>query len=315
MVIYCMCIADLTRARGIAEQSLQLARTLSDKQVEAFSLIAVGVVISLQGNLKEGIPFVEQSRTLYQALGDKLGQATAMAWLVLNHNDLVQTNIIVLESLRLFREIGHLAGMAVCLSQLAHRRIWAGDFSTAAEWLGEASSIYHQLGDQAGQADTLNIQGSLAYWQGDYQQARAYYEEAVMVAEKVGSYGASTWSHTNLAYTNLRQGNIRQAREKFNVSIQRFQKANSLIVLVYAIEGFASLNVNQDQPERAARLFAWADAMRDQIGDHRPPIEQASVERDLAVIHSKLNDADFVRLSAEGSTMTIEQAIPFALEE
>jgi len=28
--------------------------------------------------------------------------------------------------------------------------------------------------------------------------------------------------------------------------------------------------------------------MRDQIGDQRPPIEQASVEKDLEIIHSKM---------------------------
>ena len=67
--------------------------------------------------------------------------------------------------------------------------------------------------------------------------------------------------------------------------------------------------------ERAAQLFAWTDMMRDKIGDHRPPVEQASVERDLGVIHSKLNDTEFASLFAEGRAMTIEQAIQYALEE
>jgi len=54
--------------------------------------------------------------------------------------------------------------------------------------------------------------------------------------------------------------------------------------------------------------------MRDQIGDHRPPLEQASVERDLAVIHSTLNEAAFEKLSREGRAMTTEQVIALALE-
>ena len=54
--------------------------------------------------------------------------------------------------------------------------------------------------------------------------------------------------------------------------------------------------------------------MREKIGDHRPPVEQASVERDLAVIHSKMDDAEFARLTAEGRTMTVEQTIALALE-
>ena len=72
--------------------------------------------------------------------------------------------------------------------------------------------------------------------------------------------------------------------------------------------------MSQDQPEHALRLFAWAEAMRERIGDHRPPVEQASVEKDLVVIHSKLDDAEFTHLSAEGYRMTVELAIDLALE-
>ena len=37
----------------------------------------------------------------------------------------------------------------------------------------------------------------------------------------------------------------------FRVCIQQFQKADNTIALVFAMEGLASLNVNQGQAERA----------------------------------------------------------------
>jgi non-specific serine/threonine protein kinase len=315
MAIYSWYTADYVRRRSIAEESLQLARALSDKEVEALSLMALGVVISIRGNLKEGIPFVEQSQALYHALGDTLGEASAMTWLILNHNDLEQAKRIVQEGLRLFREMGHLSGIALCLSQLAHRTIWGGDFTSPVPWLEEAKAIYRQLGDEAGEADTLNIQGSLAYWLGDYQQARTYYEESILLYEKVGADWFSSWSRVNLAYAVLRQGELRQARDLFGVCIRRFQKTNTIIGLIYAIEGLASLHMHQGGAERAAKLFAWADAIREKIGDDRPPIEQASVERDLGMIHSGLQDSDFARLVREGQAMPVEEAIQLALEE
>jgi len=55
--------------------------------------------------------------------------------------------------------------------------------------------------------------------------------------------------------------------------------------------------------------------MREKIGDRRPPVEQESVDGDLAVIHSKLKDTDVERLSAEGKTMTVDEAIALALEK
>jgi hypothetical protein len=112
----------------------------------------------------------------------------------------------------------------------------------------------------------------------------------------------------------LRQGDIRQARVTFEIGLQQFQKEDSVSGLVYIIEGLASLLVNQGYPKRAVHLFAWADAMREKPGDHRLSIEQADVERDLAIIHSKLNDPEFAKFSTEGRAMTLAQAITLALE-
>jgi hypothetical protein len=39
------------------------------------------------------------------------------------------------------------------------------------------------------------------------------------------------------------------------------------------------------------------------------------VERDLEVIHSRLDDSDFARLWAEGQSMTVDEAVALALEE
>src|SRR6185503_9330442 len=111
----------------------------------------------------------------------------------------------------------------------------------------------------------------------------------IQLSEKLGDHFIGIWVHVYMAYTLLRQGAIGQARELFEECIQRAYKADWKVNLVFAVEGIASLHVNQGQAERAAQLFAWTDAMRDQIGDHRPPIEQNSVERDLAIIHSKID--------------------------
>lgn len=315
LIAYCKCINDSARSRIIAEQSLQMARTLSDKQSEALSLMYLGTVISVQGDLREGIPIVEQSLALFRELGDTLNQAYATGWLSLNNNDLEHTKALVIESLRLFRQSGHLWGIASSLRQLATLTIWGGDFSSPTQWLEEARTIFRQLGDQLREAQILELYGGLAFWMSDFQKACAHYEEAITLEKKVGSDLDSDWTHTHMAYAVLRQGDITQAKEKFKFCVQHFQNTENIGGLVFAMEGLASLNINQDQPERAAQLFAWADTMREKIGDHRPPVEQAAVERDLEVIHSQLNDSDFARLSTEGQRLTVEEAVALALEK
>jgi predicted ATPase/class 3 adenylate cyclase/DNA-binding CsgD family transcriptional regulator len=314
LAVYSYCYfrqGNFPEAIRLAEHGLQLGRALANKQTEAFSLYVLGL---LQESVGDGVSLLEESLAIYRALGDKIGQANALEWLVGNSSS-ERATVFAKESLGLHRELGNLNGIASCLNVLSQETIWSGNFSSPAPWLEEALSICRQLGNQTIEAYVLDIFGNLAYWQGNYQQANSYYREAILLAEKTGDNFHSLWTYISLAYTVLRQGNIQQAHEMFKESLQNTQKAGLMIALVFAIEGVASLYVNQNHPEPAARLFAWADAMREKIGDHRPPVEQNSVERDLAVIHSKLKDAEFAKFSEEGRAMTEEQAITLALEQ
>jgi predicted ATPase/class 3 adenylate cyclase len=315
---YSICLilqGRFAEALQIAGQSLQMALTLSDKQAEARSLHLVGALTVVQGKVEEGILTLEQSLDLYRTLGYKIGQANVLSSLAVNSSNREHAAAFVRENLQINRELGNLSGIADGLTTLARLTIWSGDFSSPAAWLEEALSMARQVGDQTTEQVTLMIYGILVYWQGNYTQAHAYHKELIQLSERLGNHFTGLWARVFMAYTLLQQGAIEQSRELFEECIQRAYKAGWTINLVFAIEGLASLNVNQGQSERAVRLFAWTDAMREKIGDHRPPVEQASVEKDLAVIHSKVDDTEFTRLSAEGQAMTVEQAIALALEE
>jgi len=317
LAVYSFCMfrrGNFPETIKLAKQSLQMARVLSNQGLEAFSLSFLGVFTILQGSTGAGGPLLEQSLAIYRALGDKVGQANVLEWLSNDHRDIERATDFSRESLRLYRELGHLSGMIGSLTALSRLTMWRGDFSSPTPWLEEAILISRQLGDVTSEEEPLITLGNLAYWQGNYQLAIAYHQEVLTLCERVGDHFQYLWAHIHMAYPVLRQGDIHQARELFEASIRSTQKAGLLIGLVFSVEGLASLNVNQGQVERATRLFAWADAMREKIGDYRPPVEQVSVDKDLAVIHTKVADAEYAHLLAEGRTMTVEQAIALALE-
>lgn len=305
---------NFPETRRLAEQGLQLARALSEKQLEALSLSLLGVVTHLQGNVGEGVSLLEKSIAISRTLGDKISQADTLGWLSLIHHD-NEAMDLSRESLRLYREFGHLSGIKNSLITLARETMWMGDFSSPVPWLDEALSISRQLGDKPDEAMTLTGIGILAYWKGDYGRANEFYEEAIILSEKIGFRTWNLFIHVHLAYVILRQGEIQRAFSLFEDSIRNTQKAGFMIALIYAMEGLASLNVNQEQPERAAQLFAWADTMRKEISNPRPPVEQNSVEKDLEIIHSQIDDAAFEKLWDEGSKLTTEEAIDLALKE
>jgi predicted ATPase len=302
-------------AHRLAEKSLQMARGLQDRQSEAFSLSILGGLTLLQGDLAEAVPLLEQSLAIYRELGDKLGQASTIDWLSINNSDLERATAYAKEGLALCRAQGDLTGVASILTTLARLTYSRGDFSSPAPWLEEVLSIARQIGDQVREDEALITYGALAYWQKDYLKAIAFYEEGISLAEKIGYHYQILWAYVYMAYARLRQGEIHQARQFFENGIRGMQKSDLMIGLVFAVEGLASLHLSEGQRERSASLFAWATAMREKMGDPRPPVEQASVEHELELIRSKLDPSDFSRLWIEGQGLAADEAVALALAE
>jgi hypothetical protein len=95
---------------------------------------------------------------------------------------------------------------------------------------------------------------------------------------------------------------------------KRFAQLASTIGVIYALEGLASLAVAQNRYDQAVRIFAWTDTAREEMDDHRPPVEQAWVNRDFETIRSHLDETAIEAASAAGHSMTMEQAVEFAIE-
>ncbi|MDQ2691963.1 MAG: NB-ARC domain-containing protein [Chloroflexota bacterium] len=317
LVAHCVYIirsGSLAEARQAVEQALQLARTVGDRQTEALSLLYLGAALQDE-HIQQSIPLLEQSLALYRTLEDKIGHATALYWLawIKNRHDSDDQKPLLVESLKLHRDLGNLTGIADCLSELALHAIWRGDFSSPVPWLKEARKIYHEHGAQADEADIMVYSGTIAYGQGDYRKARSYFEESLRLFGSVGVWW-SIYSNVNLAYMDLRQGDIPKARIAFAEVIQRAYKENYMDVLLWATEGMASLQVDQRQFECAAQLLAWVDTKRAKLRNFRPVIEQTYYERDMAVIHTELDEAEIAKLVEEGRAMTVEQAVALALK-
>ena len=86
------------------------------------------------------------------------------------------------------------------------------------------------------------------------------------------------------------------------------------ICIVYTVEGLASLGLLEGlHPARAVCLVAWADVAREALTNLRSVVEQADVDRDLATLHTQLDDEAFAAAQARGRAMSMEDAIAFAV--
>jgi hypothetical protein len=113
----------------------------------------------------------------------------------------------------------------------------------------------------------------------------------------------------------LQQGDVAKAREKLEMSLQKFQKDDNVMGVVYTLEGFASLHLNQGQPERASRLIGWTDFMRGKLSNRRPPNEARDIDKWIAACLAQMGETAFSDAYNHGKNMSVEAAAEYALEE
>jgi DNA-binding CsgD family transcriptional regulator/tetratricopeptide (TPR) repeat protein len=309
---------DYGRGYSLAEESLALYRELGDRQGVARSLSILGTGAGVQDDYALARSRLAESLALYRALGDKLGIADVLCALggLADNPDYLRDRAYLEESLAIYRELGHLAGIGSTLSKLGYLALRQDDYTLARPWLEEGLALWRTVGERGwGTRDCLSWLGELALRQGDYAQARAYLEESLFLEKETGQIGAHPWTLLHLGYVALREGDVSRARAMFAESQQQFNAAGWKNGVVFSLEGLASLAVMQGKAKRAVRLFAWTDAMREAIGDRRPPDEQAHVDRDMIIIHSQLDEIAFSAAYAEGRTMIMEHAITYALDQ
>lgn len=79
--------------------------------------------------------------------------------------------------------------------------------------------------------------------------------------------------------------------------------------------GLAGISASQGQHERAARLLAAAEALREAMDYSMPLPDQVEYGGLLALVEASLEAQAVSMARTEGRAMTLEQAIEYALSE
>jgi len=97
-------------------------------------------------------------------------------------------------------------------------------------------------------------------------------------------------------------------------SLMLFRELGSQWGIANALEELAKLAGVKGQRERAVRLLGAAESLREAIGAPMYLPERSDYEQIVTELRSALGDEAFAVAWEEGRTMTLEQAIAYALE-
>jgi hypothetical protein len=111
----------------------------------------------------------------------------------------------------------------------------------------------------------------------------------------------------------LAQGDLGDAATWLMQALNVNRKIGDRAGIAWVMAGLGSVAALNEEPERAARLWGAAEALRVAFGARPAPAARATYERAVASARAQLGVDVFAAAWAEGQALTLEQAISKAL--
>jgi predicted ATPase/class 3 adenylate cyclase len=237
--VLALLLQDLTASRAAFEESRAIWEELGDESGVAYSTQNLGEIDTELGNYAAACAHLEQSVQLFHRLGERPG----LAW----------------------------SSAAYALA--VHLRGEAGDSPTGRRAAEVSTDIFTDLGDQVGLAHALGILATIVDDEGEYDGACSHYRKALALMRAVDN-------RTGLAVL---------------------------------LEGIAAVAAVRGKPQRAARLASAAQQVYKSYGGWQFSSVHAKLKRRLDSVRHLLGEDNFDAAWEQGSQMTQEQAIDDAL--
>ena len=269
-------LGDATRSIASLQEGAVLWRQIDDQAGLALTLSNLGGVLVSYDSAK-AIAILEEALKIRRELNGQPGIYATMMNLGNAFNQQGQTNRAIelfTESLKQARAVNDDYSIGVTLINLGDSYTSNGSYEPAEECFAEAEWIYQNLADRAGLAEIKHGRGRIALKLGDHARALDLLSEACGIVFEMDIVGQT----------------------------------------LVTMEGIAFAAQKLDDFIKATRLLSACESIRNTINLRRIAIHQADCEAYLKSLRTSMDESTFTTAWAEGSTMTLEQAVAYAIQ-
>jgi predicted ATPase/DNA-binding SARP family transcriptional activator len=306
---------DHVIAHAYLNEGVALWRELGNQRGLAYSLTFLGLVTGLQSDHIMARLLQEESSMLFREIGDMWGLALSLYWLgaiLRRQGDYTAASAAFEESLAIFRKVEDTWGLSLALQSLGVVAYRQGDYVTACSQLEEGLTLGREVGDKWDIAHVLNSLGVVVQRQGDCRRATALFEESLILHQEVGDTLGMAFSLRNLGSLAQQQGDYARAVALFKERLLILRERGHTQHIAECLLELGNVVAAQGYLVRALRLFGATERLSEAVGVHISPADH---DWKVNAVRMQLNEEVSASAWAEGRTMTMEQAIDYALAE
>jgi len=171
------------------------------------------------------------------------------------------------ESLNIFKELGDLAGMAVCYNNIGVILKERGDFNGALKQYQQSLTIREQLGDRAGMAECYNNIGVILANRGDHEGALKQYRQSLSISEELGDLAGTARCYINIGVVFMDRGDYDGALKQYQQSLAIKDELGDRAGMAGCYNNIGNILCSRGAYDDALKQHQQSLAIREQLGN------------------------------------------------
>jgi predicted ATPase/class 3 adenylate cyclase len=284
----------------------------------AKALVAAGRATSWQFDWPTAITLLEEAAELSRKLEDLEGVGRCLGFIGhtrLFTGDRVGAAAALDEGVELARRTGDRRSLTRALYNAAFAANEERDFDRARKMFEEAARYARAERMTLGLAMSLIHLGYTAALAGDFERAASRLSEGVDLSEELGETMWTPVAERYLGLLALLSGKIDEAESFLRTSLLEGRERAPQWQLPYWIEDLAAVAAAKGEAFRAATLWGATDALFEERGLAILEENRQVRERFREEVGASIDSDARAEAWAQGHTMTLEQAVAYALAE
>jgi predicted ATPase/Tfp pilus assembly protein PilF len=291
-------------------------------QSKGRALYAVAWIAHNQGDLAAAQEDFEKALQMARYSGDRMLMADCLsdlAMLASMAGDYTTEQSLKEQSLAVLREIGDRAAVAASLRNQGHTAELHENLTSANSLYEQSLEAAREVGNTSMAAAALGDLGSVAYERGDYAAARSFQEQSLTILRGTGNTTDIAYRLYYLGLATDAQGDYATAISLYKEGLAMHREADDRLGICMCLAGLSDWagvreGLSNEQRERTVALLGAATAQYEAIGYVLRLRERARYSKGLSSARAQLGDTAFEKAWRQGQSMSMEQAIEYALQ-
>ena len=221
------------------------------------------------------------------------------------------------EALSIGKELGDGWNIATALCNLGLLENTRGNYQEARTFLEQSLEIWREVGAKGrlGYTMALTFLGDVVLNNDEREWARSLFAESITILRtEFRDTNFLAYSVRRMGQLAWREGNYEHAISLCKESLKLNQEVGDSRGVMSCAAGFAAIAAAQGEFQKAVQLISAVETQLTMIGIRLAYMDKVEYDRNLALLHAKLDEKTLTKFWEKGKKMSFEETVAFAIE-